>query len=63
MPESYRIKDIPGIPFIDPGEIEQYLHHTRPDTKKVEDIVEKAVDKNRLSLEDVACLINADEPE
>lgn len=62
-PESYRIIDKPGIPFIDTNEINEYLNRKRPDTIHVKKIIEKSIDKKRLSLQDVATLIQADSPE
>lgn len=62
-PESYRIPDIPGLPFIDVGEINQYLDQKKPDNSRVTEIINKAIEKNRLSMDEVACLILADKPE
>ncbi len=62
-PEKYSIPDEPGVPFIDPHEINQYLSRERSDTVRIKEIVEKAVGKNRLNLSDVAWLIHADNPE
>ncbi len=62
-PESYRIADEPGIPFIDSDEINEYLNQEKPDNNRVREIVDKAIAKNRLSLREVACLIQSDSPE
>lgn len=62
-PESYSIADKPGVPFIDQDEINEYLNQEKPDNNRVEEIIEKAIGKNRLSLQEVACLIRADKPE
>ena len=62
-PESYRIPDRPGVPFIDPDEINEYLSQEKPDNAHVKEIIEKAIGKKRLSMSEVACLIHADTPE
>ncbi|MBN2522911.1 MAG: [FeFe] hydrogenase H-cluster radical SAM maturase HydG [Bacteroidales bacterium] len=62
-PEKYSIPDEPGVPFIDPHEINRYLSRERSDTVRIKEIVEKAIGKNRLNLSDVACLVHADNPE
>ncbi len=62
-PESYRIADKPEVPFIDSDEINQFLNQEKPDDDRVKEIVDKAIDKNRLSLGEVAGLIHADKPE
>ncbi len=62
-PQKYRIEDKPGVPFIDENEIMEFLNAAQPDTGRVRQIVAKALDKNRLSLEEVACLVKANDPE
>jgi len=62
-PEQYNIKDEPMQPFIDPEEIWSFLHHAVPDKEKVRAIIAKSLAKNRLNLEEVAVLLNADEPQ
>ena len=57
-PERYRIADERMKPFIDTEEIQEYLMNTRSDGKRVREIIRKSLDKNRLSLEDVAVLVN-----
>jgi 2-iminoacetate synthase len=61
-PQKYRIDDRPGLPFIDVEEINSLTQGTKPDKKLVLDIIEKSLSKNRLSLQEVAHLINATEP-
>lgn len=61
-PERYRIEDSPGVPFIDPDEIREYLKNGQTDDVSIDAIIQKSLNKNRLSLEDVACLIKADSP-
>ncbi len=63
-PEKYCIPDEPMKPFIDEKEIFEFLEKTKnPDKEKVKDIIQKSLDKQRLSMEDVAYLINANNPE
>ena len=63
-PEKYRIPDEPMKPFIDEGEIYEFLEKTKnPDKQRVKDIIQKSLNKNRLTLEDTAYLINANDPE
>lgn len=50
--------------FIPHGEIEELLEKTRnPETRKIESIISKAMQKERLSPEETATLLNADKPE
>ena len=62
-PEKYKLPDIPGVPFIDAGEIRSYLANARPDKAAIEQIIQKSLSKKRLNLHEVACLVNATEPE
>lgn len=62
-PQKYSIEDKKGVPFIDSREIESFLQRASSDKQRIKDIIKKSLDKNRLSLEDVACLIKADDPE
>ena len=62
-PEKYCIADQPHQPFIDAGEIWSYINNAAPTNQLVEDIVSKSLDKQRLNLQDVATLIQADTPE
>ncbi len=63
-PEKYRIPDEPMKPFIDEGEIYEFLEKTKnPDKIKVREIIQKSLNKKRLTLEDTAHLINANDPE
>lgn len=62
-PERYRLEDRPGVPFIDKSEILSLLENTRPDKGTVRDIIARSLDKNRLSLKEVATLIQANDPE
>lgn len=63
-PQNYKLADVPGQPFIDEQEILDFLSNTQNPTKeRVREIIRKAVDKNRLSLEETAVLVNASDPE
>lgn len=44
--------------FIDEKKIHQFLKETKPDKKRVRDIINKSLSKNRLKLEETAALLN-----
>ncbi|MDK2910672.1 MAG: 2-iminoacetate synthase [Bacteroidales bacterium] len=58
-PEKCRIKDERMKPFIDPDELWDYINNTRPDPIRVRETIAKSLDKQRLTLEETALLINA----
>lgn len=62
-PEKCSIKDQRMKPFIDPDEIWSYINNTRPSRERVKDVIAKSLDKNRLTLEETAVLINATDPD
>lgn len=62
-PETLKIKDQRMKPFIDPDEIWGYLNQSKATIERVRGIIAKSLAKNRLTLEETAILINADEPE
>ncbi len=62
-PEKYNIPDEPEKPFIDVGEIENFLKNGHADKARVRDIIQKSLEKNRLSLQETAVLLNASSPE
>jgi len=62
-PEKLRIKDQRMKPFIDPDELWGYINKTPGSKEKVREIIAKSLDKNRLTLEETAILINAGDPE
>lgn len=62
-PERYRIPDIPMQPFIDAGEIWDYLNNTPSSPGKVRQVIDRSLAKNRLNLEETAILINATDEE
>jgi 2-iminoacetate synthase len=59
-PEKYSITDERMQPFLDPAELWEYLNNTKPSKEKIRDIIAKSLDKKRLNLAEVACLVNAD---
>ena len=62
-PEKYHLPDIPETPFIDIKEIETLLAGPKPERREVEAVITKSLNKQRLSLQDTAILIKADDPE
>ena len=62
-PEKYSLPDIPMMPFIDAAEIEAFLDGKKPGRQEVEAVIAKSLNKQRLSLQDTATLIKADDPE
>jgi len=62
-PESYCIADEPMKPFIDPEEIWELLNQPASTDLEVERVIARSLDKQRLTLQEVAILINAAAPE
>jgi 2-iminoacetate synthase len=62
-PEKLRIPDQRMKPFIDANEIWDYINNSHASKSRVREIIAKSLDKNRLTLEETAVLINADDPE
>jgi 2-iminoacetate synthase len=62
-PEKLRIPDQRMKPFIDAEEIQNYLQQSEASKSRVREIIAKSLDKNRLTLEETAVLINANDPE
>jgi 2-iminoacetate synthase len=62
-PEQYKIKDQRMKPFIDPEEIWDFINNTKPTKERVREVIAKSLNKERLSLEETAVLINATDPE
>jgi 2-iminoacetate synthase len=58
-PEKLSIPDQRMKPFIDPDEIWGYINNTKPDKKRVRDVIARSLDKNRLTLEETAVLVNS----
>lgn len=62
-PEKCSIPDQRMKPFIDPDEIWGHINNAKPTKERVQEIIAKSLDKNRLTLEETATLIAADTPE
>lgn len=62
-PEKCRIPDQRMVPFIDPEEIWDIINNTKADKARVREVIQKSLDKQRLTMEETAVLINADDPE
>jgi len=63
-PQKYKIEDISMQNFIDQDEIHEILKQAENPTKEqVREVIQKSLDKNRLSLQETAILINANDPE
>ncbi len=62
-PETYSIHDEPMKPFIDPSEILKILSEEKQDKGKIKEIIEKSLNKHRLSLRETASLVNTTDPE
>ena len=62
-PEKLRIPDQRMKPFIDSEEIWGYINNSSASKSRVREIIAKSLDKNRLTLEETAVLINANDPE
>ena len=50
-------------PFIDEEEITRFLDEAKPTRESVKEIIEKSLNKNRLSLQETAVLLNTTDPE
>jgi 2-iminoacetate synthase len=62
-PEKLKIPDQRMKPFIDAEEIRGYIHQTAASKSRIREIIAKSLGKNRLTLEETAVLINANDPE
>ncbi len=63
-PEKYKLADVSMQAFIDEEEIWDYIKlATDPTKSQVERVIQKSLDKNRLSLAETAILLNATDPE
>jgi 2-iminoacetate synthase len=63
QPEKCSIKDQRMKPFIYPDEIWNHINNTVSTRERVREVIAKSIDKNRLTLEETAVLINATDPE
>jgi len=62
-PEKYSIADEPGKPFIDSEEIISILRNTKSEKEQVREIIQKSLNKKRLSMQETAVLLNTDDKE
>ncbi len=63
-PQKYKIEDKSMQNFIDADEINKILKDAEnPSKEQVREVIQKSLNKNRLSLQDTAILINANDPE
>ncbi|MCF8296338.1 MAG: [FeFe] hydrogenase H-cluster radical SAM maturase HydG [Saprospiraceae bacterium] len=62
-PEKCRIEDKPMKPFIDAEEIWDYINNTKSEKERVRKVIAKSLNKQRLTLEETAVLLNANDPE
>lgn len=61
-PQSYAIEDKAMVPFISEREIEDILAGAKPDRTMVREIIAKSLSKKRLSMQETAVLLKADDP-
>ena len=61
-PEKCRIPDEPNRPFISSEEIWDYINNTKSTPERVHEIIQKSLDKNRLTMEETAVLVNTTDP-
>lgn len=61
-PETYAINDEPMKNFIDPQEIEDILRSTISSPEEVRKVIGRSLSKQRLSLREVAVLLNTEDP-
>ena len=61
-PENYAVADECMKPFMNEAEINEILINAQPSPEKVRQIIEKALNKNRLNLFDTAVLANTTDP-
>src|SRR5512133_337367 len=62
-PEKLKIKDQRMKPFLDAEEIRDYVDNTSVPRERVREVIAKSLEKNRLTLEETAVLINATDPD
>ena len=61
-PQKYNLADRSMENFIDPDEIWEYLNQAKPTTEAIQQVIKKSLNKERLNLEEVALLVNANDP-
>lgn len=62
-PQTYAIPDEAMKPFISEDEIWDTINNTSSDAERVRAIIKKSLDKNRLSMEETAVLVNTTDPD
>lgn len=62
LPQKYSLPDIAMQPFIDAEEIWNIINNTHPTKQEVETIIAKSLSKQRLSMQEVAILVNTTDP-
>src|SRR6056297_2548542 len=60
-PEKCKIPDEPMKPFIDAEELEKHLQRPAPSPERVDEIIKKSLNKQRLYLDETADLLNAED--
>jgi 2-iminoacetate synthase len=58
-PEKLKIPDQRMKPFLDPEEIWGFINNTKPDKQRVREVIAKSLDKQRLTMEETAVLVNS----
>ena len=61
-PEKCRIPDEIGKPFIDPEEIWDFINNTKSTPERVRALIQKSLNKERLTMEETAVLVNTTDP-
>ena len=61
-PEKCRIPDERMKPFIDPEEIWDLINNTKSTPERVRELIAKSLNKQRLTMEETAVLINTTDP-
>jgi 2-iminoacetate synthase len=63
FPEICSIKDQRMKPFIDPDEMWELINKTKATPERVRQVISKSLNKGRLTMEETAVLINANDPD
>lgn len=63
IPQKYALPDVPMKPFIDENEIWDFIQSTVSTNEEVQKVITKSLLKQRLSLSEVAVLVNATDKE
>ncbi len=64
QPQKYKVEDKAMEPFINASEISNILiQNNKPSKKDILQVINKSLNKNRLSLEETAILLNTEDPE